>query len=74
MSVDADRLYRFAPRDRAGWILGLGASQCLTLAAGLLMSTVAVSSGAPVELAAVPLASHSDRRKRAHRSAAVCGE
>ena len=22
MSVDADRLYRFAPRDRAGWILG----------------------------------------------------
>jgi hypothetical protein len=57
VSVDADRLYRFAPRDRAGWILGLGASQCLTLAAGLLMSTVAVSAGVPVELAAVPLAS-----------------
>ncbi len=57
MSVEADRLYRFAPRDRAGWILGLGASQCLTLAAGLLMSTVAVSSSAPIGLAVVPLAS-----------------
>lgn len=56
MSVGAERLYRFAPRDRAGWILGLGASQCLSLAAGLLMSTIAVSGGAPVELAAVPLA------------------
>ena len=57
MSVDADRLYRFAPRDRAGWILGLGASQCLTLAAGLLISTVFVSSSAPIEIAVVPLAS-----------------
>ena len=55
--MDADRLYRFAPRDRAGWILGLGASQCLTLAAGLLVSTVAVSSSAPIEVAVVPLAS-----------------
>lgn len=55
MSVSTERMYRFAPRDRAGWILGLGATQCLTIAAGLLASTVAVSSGAPIAFAAVPL-------------------
>src|SRR5437867_1376395 len=48
-------MYRFAPRDRAGWILGLGATQCLTLAAGLLIGTVVVSSGAPVAVAVDPL-------------------
>ncbi len=55
MSVGTERMYRFAPRDRAGWILGLGATQCLTLAAGLVIGTVVVSSGAPVAVAVVPL-------------------
>ncbi|MGH9014390.1 MAG: SCO6880 family protein [Acidimicrobiia bacterium] len=51
----AERLYRFAPRDRAGWILGLGATQCLTLSACLLVGALLVSAGAPTIVAAVPL-------------------
>jgi hypothetical protein len=55
VSVSTERLYRFPPRDRAGWILGLGATQCIMLATGLILTALAVSNGVPVALAAVPL-------------------
>ena len=56
MSVPSERLYRFAPRDRAGWILGLGASQCLVLAGALLLSALMASAGAPVPFLVAPVA------------------
>ncbi len=50
-----ERTYRLPPRDQAGWILGLGAFQCVALVVVMLVSTVAVNAGAPIPLAAVPL-------------------
>lgn len=32
------RMYRFAPLDREGWILGLGAAQCVALGIGVVVS------------------------------------
>jgi hypothetical protein len=34
--------YRFAPRDRTGWLLGLSGTQCLLLAGGLALAGVAL--------------------------------
>src|SRR5260370_4830801 len=48
MAASSERLYRFAPRDRAGWFLGLGAAQCLTGGGCLLVGAAAVSAtGSP---------------------------
>jgi hypothetical protein len=55
MNTPVERAYRFAPRDRAGWMLGLGAVQCIALAVGLLIAALLVSSGAPVVTAAIVL-------------------
>lgn len=55
MAATAERLYRFAPRDRAGWLLGLGAAQCLSLGAGLLVGALLVSAGVSAAGAALPL-------------------
>src|SRR5437762_2416995 len=54
-TTTAERVYRFAPRDRAGWMLGLGAVQCISLAAGLLLAALLVTAGAPVLTAAAVL-------------------
>jgi hypothetical protein len=48
VSAPAERLYRFAPRDRGGWFLGLGAAQCLAGGASLLLGALLVSAtGSP---------------------------
>ncbi|MGH7359763.1 MAG: SCO6880 family protein, partial [Candidatus Rokuibacteriota bacterium] len=51
----AERNYRFAPLDRSGWILGLGAAQCLGLGGGLALGALLVSAGTPPVVALVPL-------------------
>src|SRR5689334_5891165 len=49
MATSSERLYRFAPRDRAGWFLGLGAAQCLAGGACILVGAFLVSAtGSPV--------------------------
>jgi hypothetical protein len=56
MSETAEaRTYRFAPRDRAGWLLGLAGVQCLLVAAGLVASGTLLSAGAPGVLVPVPV-------------------
>ncbi len=57
MSETAEvRTYRFAPRDRAGWLLGLAGVQCLPVGAGLLASGMLLSAGAPGVLVPFPVA------------------
>jgi hypothetical protein len=51
----AARAYRFPPRDRGGWLLGLSGAQCLLLAGGLVAAGVLLSHGAPGPLVAVPV-------------------
>jgi hypothetical protein len=41
------RLYRFAPLDRTGWILGLSGSQCLLIGATVLTASALGQAGAP---------------------------
>lgn len=57
-ATEEPRTYRFAPLDRAGWLLGLGAGQCFLVAGGLLAAGVALQAGlpAPVAVAAVAVA------------------
>src|SRR5581483_11923022 len=52
------RTYRFGPLDRAGWILGLGASQCVALAIGVVTCGFLLDHGAaaPAVLAPVVVA------------------
>lgn len=54
-TVDRPRLYRFAARNRTGWLLGLQAAQCLVLAVGVLIAGVLLNSGAPVPVVCIPL-------------------
>jgi hypothetical protein len=50
------RLYRFAPLDRSGWLLGLGAGQCLALGVGAVLSGAALNAQAPAPMIIIPLA------------------
>jgi hypothetical protein len=54
-AVDAGRMYRFAPRDRAGWLLGLSGAQCMLAALGVVVAGLALRLGAPAPVAGVPL-------------------
>lgn len=57
MTVRAgERVYRLEPLDASGVFLGLGIVQCVLLGTGMLLGVVAISSGLPVPVAAVPLA------------------
>lgn len=49
------RLYRFAARDRSGWVLGLQGGQCLFLASGVLLAGVLLNGGAPVPVVFAPV-------------------
>lgn len=49
------RRYRFGPLDRAGWLLGLGAAQCVSLAVGLLVAGVVLHVSGTVAFAAIPV-------------------
>lgn len=47
--------YRFGPRDRTGWLLGLQAPQCVALGAGVFAAGVLLNVGAPMPVVLVPL-------------------
>ena len=49
------RLYRFAQRDRTGWLLGLQSAQCLILAGGVLVAGALLNSGAGVPVVFTPV-------------------
>jgi len=55
MSETQERLYRFAPSDRGGWILGLGGSQCIALAVTILAASTFLNAGAPAPLVLSPV-------------------
>ena len=50
-----DRVYRFDPLDTSGVFLGLGLVQCALIGCGLVLSVGAVTRGAPLPLAALPM-------------------
>jgi hypothetical protein len=50
-----DRTYRLEPLDTSGVFLGLGVVQCALLGAGLTMTVLAITAGAPVPVAAGPV-------------------
>ena len=56
LSAGAPRRYRFAPRDRAGLFLGLAATQCVLLAAGLLAAGALLQTTHQIGVALVPVA------------------
>jgi hypothetical protein len=49
------RFYRFGPRDRTGWMLGLGGAQCIALGAGIFGAGLLLNLGAPVPLVLAPV-------------------
>src|SRR5581483_10780099 len=49
------RVYRFAPRDRTGWLLGLQGPQCMLLAAGVLSTGLLLSTTIPKPIAFAPV-------------------
>lgn len=51
-----DQTYRFAPLDRSGWLLGLGASQCLLLGGAIFVSGGLLQTRANPIAVLVPLA------------------
>ena len=51
----AERSYRLEPLDTSGVFLGLGVVQCSLLGAGIVVAVSAVTTGASVPVAAVPL-------------------
>jgi hypothetical protein len=57
-TVTVPHTYRFGPLDRGGWILGMGAGQCLSLGAGLFLAGAMLQVNAhPALVLAPPLAS-----------------
>ena len=54
-AVEGARTYRFGPLDRSGWLLGLGAAQCLGLAAGIVTAGLILQHGGPLPVALVPV-------------------
>jgi hypothetical protein len=53
--VAEERSYRLEPLDTSGVFLGLGVAQCALLGVGLLLGVIAVSVGAPVPAAVLPV-------------------
>lgn len=51
--TDPDRTYRFAPADRAGWLLGLTGTQCLLIGGGLAATALGLQTGVPPQVAAL---------------------
>jgi len=49
------RRYRFGPLDRAGWILGLNATQCVLVTAGLIVGGIALRATGSLLPATLPL-------------------
>lgn len=53
--TEPGRFYRFAPLDRAGWVLGLSGVQCVLIAAGIFASSLLLDAGAPAPAVMVPV-------------------
>ncbi len=51
----AGRTYRFPPRDRSGWLLGLQAAQCIILGIGVFAGGILLNVGAPAAVIALAL-------------------
>ena len=54
-AVDEPWRYRFGPLDRAGWILGLNAIQCVALTAGLIAGGLALRATGSILPATIPV-------------------
>lgn len=50
MTGTINRAYRFAPLDRAGWLLGLSGTQCIAGGGGVAVAAWLASRGAPLPL------------------------
>jgi hypothetical protein len=50
-----ERVYRFDPADTSGVFLGLGLAQCGLIGGGLVISVTALTQGAPLVLAMLPV-------------------
>lgn len=50
-----ERTYSLEPLDTSGVFLGLGAVQCALLGGGITLAVLAITAGAPVAVAALPL-------------------
>lgn len=50
-----ERRYRLEPLDSSGVFLGLGVIQCALLGGGIISAVLAITAGAPVTVAAVPV-------------------
>ena len=56
MAADrSERTYRLEPLDASGVFLGLGIVQCLLLGGGITLAVLAITAGAPVLVAGVPV-------------------
>src|SRR5438552_12793855 len=56
MSAAGERVYRFAPLDRTGWLLGLSGAQAVALGAGIFVSGTLLEIGASAPIVLGPLA------------------
>lgn len=56
VDVEVPRRYRFAPRDRAGVLLGLNVMQCAAVGVGMLGAGAALQLSGSIVLALVPVA------------------
>jgi hypothetical protein len=54
--LDEARRYRFGPLDRAGWLLGLAAPQCVVLGVALLLAGVVLHATGSILAAGLPVA------------------
>lgn len=55
MSATELRHYRFGPRDRTGWLLGLDGVQCIAMGFGVLVSGVMLNARLPAPAVLAPL-------------------
>src|SRR4051794_36866835 len=55
MTTTDERTYRFGPLDRGGWVLGLGGSQCVAIALGIVLGGLLLNAGIAVPIALVPV-------------------
>jgi hypothetical protein len=51
-----ERTYRLEPLDTSGVFLGLGVVQCVLLGGGIMFAVLAITAGAPIPIAGLPLA------------------
>ncbi|MDP9335449.1 MAG: hypothetical protein M3Q30_19380 [Actinomycetota bacterium] len=55
MTEAQHRHFRFGPRDRASWLLGLSGAQCIAIGAGILVSGLLLNARMPAPVVLTPL-------------------